>query len=118
MAHRPALWTTPETCGVPTFLVLSMTCDRVWSRPSIHHVGGACVTESTSVLTDPATCGILNSELTNCPRTAAVLGGFAAQWQQMMGFLQRVEQETVSSQSVANAVENMNKTWIDATDCS
>ena len=30
-------------------------------------------TESMSILTDPATYGILNSELTNCPRTAAVL---------------------------------------------
>ena len=40
------------------------------------------MTESMSVLTDPA---ILNSELTNCPRTAAVLGELAAQWQQMMG---------------------------------
>ena len=62
-----------------------------------------------SVLTDPAACGTLNSELTNCPRTAAVLGELAAQW------LQRVEQETVSSQNLANAVENMSKTRIDAT---
>ena len=73
------------------------------------------MTESMSVLTDPATFGILSSELTKCPRTAAALGELAAQWQQMMGFLQRVEQDTVSSQSVANAVENMNKTRIDAT---
>ena len=48
------------------------------------------------MLTDPATCRKLNSELTNCPRTAAVLGEPAAQWQQMMGTLQRVEQEAVS----------------------
>ena len=68
-----------------------------------------------SVLTDPATYGILNSELTNCPRTAAVLGEFAAQWQQMMGALQRVEQEAVSSQSPANAIENIGRTRIDAT---
>ena len=67
------------------------------------------------VLTDPATHGILNSELTNCPRTAAVLGELAAPWQQMMGTLQRIEQETVSSQSLANAVENIKKTRIDAT---
>ena len=32
-----------------------------------------------------------------------------------MGTLQRVEQETVSSQSLANATENMSKTRIDAT---
>ena len=63
-----------------------------------------------SVLTDPAASGILNSELTNCPRTAAVLGELAAQWQHMMGTLQRVEQQTVSSQNLANAVENMSKT--------
>ena len=31
------------------------------------------------------------------PRTAAVLGDLAAQWQQMMETLQRAEQETVSS---------------------
>ena len=68
-----------------------------------------------SVLTDPATYGIRNSELTNCPRTAAVLGELAAQWQQMMATLQPVEQETVSSQSLANAIENINKTRIDAT---
>ena len=68
-----------------------------------------------SVLTDPATCGILNSELTNCPRTVAVLGELAAQWQQMMGTLQRVEQEAVSSQSLANAFDNIGRTRTDAT---
>ena len=60
-----------------------------------------------SVLTDPATYGLLNSELTNCPRTAAELGELAPQWQQMMGTLQRVEQETVSSQNLAYAIENL-----------
>ena len=69
---------------------------------------------STSGLPDPATYGILNSELTNCPRTAAVLGELATQWQHMMRYLQRVEQETVSSQNLANAVENMNRIRIDA----
>ena len=59
--------------------------------------------------------GILKSELTNCPRTATVLGEMAAQWQQMVGTLQRVEQETVSSQSLVNATENMSRTRIDAT---
>ena len=73
------------------------------------------MTEFKSVLTDPATYGIVNRELTNCPRTAAVLGELAARWQQMMGTLQRVEQETVSSQSLANAIENMGKTLIVAT---
>ena len=48
-----------------------------------------------SVLMDLATYGLLNSELTNCPRTAAVLGDLSAQWQHVMGTLQRVEQETV-----------------------
>ena len=38
-----------------------------------------------SVLRDPATYGIPNSELTNCPRTAAVLGELAGQWQQNDG---------------------------------
>ena len=52
------------------------------------------VTESMSVLTVPATHGILNSELTNCPM-AAVLEELAAQWQLMMKSLQPVEQETV-----------------------
>ena len=63
-----------------------------------------------SVLTDPATYGILNSDLTNCPRTAAVLGEVAAQWQQMMETLQRVEQEAVSSQNMADAIENLSRT--------
>ena len=53
-----------------------------------------------SVLTDPATYGILNGELTNCPWKAAALGELANQWQQMMGSLQRVEQETVTSQNL------------------
>ena len=70
------------------------------SQSTTHHGSGASITESMSVLTDPATYGILNSELTNFPRTAAVLGELAAQWQQMMGSLQRVEQEAVSSQSL------------------
>ena len=61
-----------------------------------------------SVLTDPATYGILNSELTNCPRTAAVLGELAAQWQQMMG-------NPVASQNMANATEKLSRTRSDAT---
>ena len=67
------------------------------SQSITHHGSGACVTESMSVLKDPATYGILNSELTNCPRTAAVLGELVAQWPQVMGTLQRVEQEAVSA---------------------
>ena len=62
-----------------------------------------------SVLTDPATYGILSSELTNCPRTTAVLGELAAEWQEMVGTLQRIEQEVVSSQSLANAIENIGR---------
>ena len=68
-----------------------------------------------SVLADPATNGILNTELTNCPSTTAVLGELAAQWQQMMGTLQRIEQEAVSSQSLANAIENIGRTRTDVT---
>ena len=49
------------------------------------------------------------------PRTAAVLGELAAQWQQMMGTLQRVEQEAVSSQSLANAIESIGRTRTEAT---
>ena len=40
--------------------------------------------------------------------------GELAQWQQMMGTLQRVEQEAVSSQSLANAIENIGRTPTDA----
>ena len=67
------------------------------------------------MLTDPATYGTLNSELTNCPRTAAVLGELGAQWQQMTGTLQRVEQEAVSSQSLAYAIERIGRTRTEAT---
>ena len=67
------------------------------------------------MLTDPATYGILNSELANCPRTAAVLGELATQWQQMMGTLQRIEQESVSSQNMANAIENLSRTRSEVT---
>ena len=72
------------------------------------------MTESMSVLTDRATYGILNSELTNCPRTAAVLGESAAQWQQTMESLPRVQQEAVSSQSLAKAIENIGRARADA----
>ena len=65
-----------------------------------------------SVLTDPLTYGILSSELTNCPRTAAVLGELAAQWQHMMATLERVEQETVSSQNMADAIVLKMVQWI------
>ena len=78
-------------------------------------LGSSEITESMSVLTDPATYGILNSEVTNCPRTAAVLRELATQWQQMMGSLQRDEQETVSPQHLAKAFENMTRTRIDMT---
>ena len=49
-----------------------------------------------TVLTDPATNGILNSELTNCPRKAAVLGESAAQWQQMMPSASRARHRVVT----------------------
>ena len=81
----------------------------------IRHGSEACVTESMSVLTDPATYGLLNSELTICPRTAAVLGELAAPWQQMLVTLQRFGQETVSSQNLGFAVENLGKTISDVT---
>ena len=42
-------------------------------------------------------------------------GELAAQWQQMMGNLQRVEQEAVSSQSLANAIESIGRTRTEAT---
>ena len=81
----------------------------------IRHGSGACVNESMSVLTDPAAYGILNSELKNCPHTAAVLGReLAAQWQQLMGTLQRTEHEAVSSKNMANAIENLSRTLSDA----
>ena len=44
-----------------------------------------------------------------------MLGELAAQWQQMMETLPRVEEETVAPESLANAIENMCKTRIDAT---
>ena len=50
-----------------------------------------------SELTDPATHELFSSELTNCPRTVAVLGELASQWKQMVVSLRRVEQEAVSS---------------------
>ena len=68
-----------------------------------------------TALTDPGTYGILISELTNCPRTAAVLGELAVQWRQMMGALQRVEQESVSSQNLAYAIDTLSKTRSDVT---
>ena len=68
-----------------------------------------------SILTDPATCDILSCELESCPRAAAVLGALAAQWQQIVVSLQRVEQEAVSSQCLAKAIENMNRTRAEST---
>ena len=67
------------------------------------------------MLSDPVMYGTLNSELSNCPRTVAALGELAAQWQQMLEILQRVEQEAVSSQSLANAIESIGRTRTEAT---
>ena len=75
----------------------------------------ARLTESMSLLTDPATYGMLNSEQANCPRTAAVLGELATQWQQMMGTLQRIQQKAVSSQNMGNAIENIRRTRSEVT---
>ena len=66
------------------------------------------MTGSMSVLTEPATYGKFNSELTNYPREK-----LAAQWQQMMGTLQRVEQKAV--QSLVNAIESIGRTRTEAT---
>ena len=60
-------------------------------------VSGASVTESTSLLLDPTTHGIVNSELTNWPRTAAVMRVLSGQLKLMMVALQRAQRETVSS---------------------
>ena len=73
---------------------------------------GPNVTESMSVVADPATYGI---ELANCPRTAAALGRVGDSMATNDGSLQRFEQETVTSQNLANAIENMSRTRIDAT---
>ena len=121
VTHRRALWTTHATYLFPfwshrgglcevQFCARSQRlatdpCDHFHgssennSQSITHHGSEACVTESMSVLTDRATYGILNSELTNCPRTAAVLGESAAQWQQTMESLPRVQQEAVSSRA-------------------
>ena len=58
----------------------------------------------------PRRIGILNSELANCPRTVAVLGELATQWQQMMEALQRIEQEAMSSKNVGNSIEDLSRT--------
>ena len=50
------------TC-VTTLMAQEQNCCQSFIR----HGSGACVTESMSVLTDPATYGLLHSELTNCP---------------------------------------------------
>ena len=50
-----------------------------------------------SVLTDPATHGLLKSELTNCPRTVAVLGELAT-------FTRRAGQATHSLGGLAREV--------------
>ena len=96
--------------------VIIEICDRFYGSSEhncqsiIHHGSGACVTESMSVLTDPATCGTLNSELTNCPCTAAVLGELAAQWQPMMVTLPASRtRDPVITESGEHAVENMSK---------
>ena len=110
----PVLFVLPVSCDSPV-RPLPLAQVKNNSQSITHHGSGACVTESMSVHTDPATYGILNSELTNCPRTAAVLGELAAQWQQMMGTLQRVEQDALSSQSLANAIESIGRTRTEAT---
>ena len=98
-----------------SFVTIHLGSSEDNSQCITHHNSEPWVTESMSVLADPATYGLLNSELTNCPRTAAVLGELLAQWQQMMGTLQRVEQEAVSSQSLANAIESIGRTRTEAT---
>ena len=77
--------------------------------------GEVCVTESMSVLADPATYCIFNSELTHCPRTAAILGEMATQWKHIMASLQRGEQETATIQNLANAIQDLNRTRIHPT---
>ena len=44
-----------------------------------------------------------------------MLGESTAQWQQTLVSLQRVEQEAESSQNLANAIESMKRTRIEAT---
>ena len=98
-----------------TCTALVTTCHSFSGRAVLSSRVSPIMVGAISVLTDPTTYGILSSELTNCPRTAAVLGELAAQWQQMMATLQRVEQEIVSSQSLVNATENMSQTPGDST---
>ena len=62
-----------------------------------------------SILTDPATCDILSCELESC--SAGSVGSSVA----AVVSLQRVEQEAVSSQCLAKAIENMNRTGAEST---
>ena len=75
---------------------LTNTCSAI-------HVGASCDVSHTQ------------QQATNCPRTTAVLRKLAAQWQQMMGTLQRIEQEAASLQCLVNAVENIGRTRTDVT---
>ena len=63
-----------------------------------------------SVLTRLATCDVINSELTNCPRTTDNTGRVG----DSMTANERVVQDTVSSKSLVNVIENIHRTRIDA----
>ena len=86
VTHRPGIVDDSRDFLIPSrhsFSFVTILCGSSEnnSQRITHDGSGACVTEPMSVFTDPATYGILNSELTNCPRTAAVLGELAAHWQ-------------------------------------
>ena len=84
----------PSTCELSTTMC-SLSCSRTISIHAVFYSTTAlCFAvkmqpnmrpKTELALTGPATLDILNSELTNCPRTAAVLGDFSTQWQQMVG---------------------------------
>ena len=67
-----------------------------------------------SVLTDPRNVWPPQQRAGELPTHGfAVLGELAARWQQMMRT--QVELETMSSQNLANAIENLSRTRSDAT---
>ena len=110
-------------CGDPDFP--SALSDLRFSFVTIHfgssennsqsttlHGSGACVTESMSAI--DGSCDVRYTQQ-RADELSAHMGELAAQWQQVMGTLQRVEQEAVSSQRLANAIESIGRTRTEAT---
>ena len=109
-------------CGDPTSLNLSVMCMTIFldSSETLFRVSFVILAEQASL--NPCRCWQILRRMKFSTEDWRIVYGWLQYWEswrlndnKIMGSLQRVEQETVTSQNLVNVTDIMNRTRIDAT---